>query len=210
MTPETQQDSIQAVTRTASSGGHVTYELRTADLWITVSGSAEHPALVDGARAHNGTPTAVLPAPLRTLGELLLQAEGEPESLPAFWYELASTVEGVMDTRVEVVELDDELTQDLWWSPIRYTIWAHVYPDGTIRLRTLHAETGRYRRFQKTEITHGLFHTPWTMPTVVLDLLEVTGLRDDLEKPVGASFGAIAELVDYLTAELELDLEPVA
>lgn len=205
---------IQAVTRTSSDSGHVTYELRTPDLWITVSGSAEHPALVDGARAHNGTPTAVLPAPLRTLGDMLIQAEGEPESLPDFWYELASTVEGVMDARIEVVELDDdELTRDLWGSPLRYTIWAHVYLDGTIRLRTLHEETARYHRFQKAEITHGLYSAPWTLPAVVADLLDRNGLLSDLERPSwsarpGASFGAIAELVDYLTGEL--DLEPVA
>ena len=104
---------IQAVTRTTSNDGSVTYELRTQDLWISVGGSAENPTLVDGARAHNGTPTAVLPAPLRVLGDMLLQAEGEPESLPDFWYELASTVEGVMDARVKVIELDDELTRDL-------------------------------------------------------------------------------------------------
>lgn len=199
---------IQAVTRTSSDSSHVTYELRTPDLWISVRGSAENPALVDGARAHNGTPTAVLPAPLRTLGDMLIQAEGEPENLPDFWYELASTVEGVMDTRVKVIELEPELTQDLWGSPIRYTIWAHVYLDGTIRLRTLHEETARYRRFQKAEITHGLYSAPWTLPAVVADLLARNGLLMDLERPFCTSFGAVAELVDFLTAEL--DLEPVA
>lgn len=199
---------IQAVTRSATNGGAVTYELRTQDLWILVSGSAENPTLVDGARAHNGTPTAVLPAPLRVLGDMLLQAEGEPESLPDFWYELASTVEGVMDARVKVIEPDDELTRDLWGSPIRYTIWAHVYLDGTIRLRTLHEETGRYHRFQKAEITHGLYSAPWTMPAVVADLLDKSGLLADLERPFCTTFSAIAELVDHLTDEL--DLEPVA
>jgi len=210
MTLETRHDSIRNVTRidSASGDGHVTYELRTQDTWITVSGTTARPAVVDGARTDRDTPSAILTAPLRTLGEMLIQAEGAPADLPGFWYELATAVEGVLDARVQVVEVDDDMTESLWGSRIRFTIWAHRYPDGTIRLRTHYGETGRFHRFQKVEITHGLFSERWTLPAVLADLLEITGLLADLERPVGASFEDVASLVDHLSEEL--DLEPVA